>query len=856
VLVERERALDALTGLLNAGVAGQGRLVFVGGEAGVGKTALCVEFAEHAAERMSVRRGACDNVTTAAALGPLLDAVPELIDVVESDTNLHRFRLFRQLRDVLTAEPTLLFVDDVHWADEATLDLLRFLGRRLDGLTLLIVATYRTEEVTGSHPLTVVLGDLAAAAGVTRLELSPLSVAGVRLLSEHAASRLDPDELFRSTGGNPFYVTEVLAADDQRIPTTVRDAVLARVTRLSPAARQVLAAAAVLGRPAELSALVAVSGEPAAAVDECVRAGVLVGVDTGWAFRHELARLAFEQSLPPAALVDLHTAALRVLQSLGERQPRRLAHHAASCGDVEAVRRYAPRAAARMARLGAHREAAEQYRLALDFDPDNASVLSALSYEYYLIDRVADAHSAQLAAMELYRQAGDARAVGTAQRWLSRLSWFMAGNAESERFALEAVTTLESLGDDAELALAYSNLAQLRMLAGDTAEAVRWGERALVLARRVGDRDAEIHALNNVGTALALDSEEPEGEQRLAQSLDLALASDSHEHAARAYTNLGTSACMQRRLPLADRHLRAGIAYCADRDLESWRLYMSAWLARSLADQGRYDEAQQRIDDVMRRPHLSAITAITATAVAAQLRARRGEDVAELLDGALALATSTAEAQRLVPVVAARAEARWLAGDTAGIATEIDRSWDAAMAHPTSWELGELRWWLAVGGVRRDGPQATAQPFALMLDEQWRAAADAWRARDCPLWTAIALANDPDLGSAREALEIIDAIGAPAVHQAVLRDRHARGLAVPRGPRATSRANPSGLTARELDVLQLLAEGLSNADVAQALFLSEKTVGHHVSSMLRKLGEPTRSRAVAAALRAGIVTPK
>ena len=189
------------------------------------------------------------------------------------------------------------------------------------------------------------------------------------------------------------------------------------------------------------------------------------------------------------------------------------------------------------------------------------------------------------------------------------------------------------------------------------------------------------------------------------------------------------------------------------------------------------------------------------------------------------------------------------------VAAEIDRVWPFAVAHPMPWELGELSWWLHLAGEHRQTSGPLAPPFALMLAGEHHAAAGEWRELDCPLWSAYALAFSTRLQDAQECLEILDGLGVPAVRHAVLRDRHARGLVVPRGPRAARRASPAGLTARETEVLQLLAEGLSYAEVAERLVLSEKTVGHHVSAVLRKLGEPTRSRAVAKALRLGVIQP-
>jgi DNA-binding CsgD family transcriptional regulator/tetratricopeptide (TPR) repeat protein len=859
VLVERSGFLASLEGLLGEALAGAGRLVFLGGEAGVGKTALAAALAEIAGGT-AVRRGSCDNITTAEALGPILDALPELAAAVDQEAGLSRLRLFRKVRDALSQSPMVLLLEDVHWADEATLDVLRFLGRRLSGSRLLILATFRSEEVGRDHPLTMVLGELAGLPGVIRMQLPALSAAGVRQLVDAAGSALDPDAVFSRTGGNPFYVTEVLASGAETVPATVRDAVLARAARLSRAGQDVAGAASVLGRRAEADLLAAVSGQQLAAVDECVDRGVLVVDGDGVGFRHELARLAVEQSLPQSERTVAHARALTQLLARGSPDDRRLAHHAAGAGDRAAVVRHAPLAAARAARLGAHREAAGQLQLALRYreapDRQRAGLLGQLSYECYLTDQLARALANGLEALAIYEREQDSRATGVSQRWLSRLSWFLGQNDDSERYAVAAVATLEPLGPGRELAMAYSNLAQLRMLAYDTAEAVRWGEAAIGLARDTGDRETEMHALNNVGTVMLGAGDAAEGRARLARSLDLALADDAHEHAARAYTNLGSTAVMNCSLAEADRYLQAGITYCTDRDLDTWRLYMTAWLARSLAEQGRYAAAERHLAGVLRHPHLSPTTRVSALPVAGVLAARCGRDGTAALDEALPIAVKAGESQRLVPVAAARAEAAWIAGRTADLVTDIDRAWPAALAHPQPWQLGELAWWLFVAGDRRPVHAPIAQPFALMLEGEHRAAAGQWQALGCPLWSAYALAFSPETGDVRDCLDILAGLGATAVHHAVLRDRHARGLRVPRGPRQASRTSPAGLTPRETEVLVLLADGLSYAEVAERLVLSEKTVGHHVSAVLRKLREPTRSRAVATALRLGVIPPR
>jgi predicted ATPase/DNA-binding CsgD family transcriptional regulator len=868
VLIERSGFLASLGGVLGEALGGSGRLVFLGGEAGVGKTTLAATFADAAQAGSGragsgavpeVRRGCCDSVTTAEALGPIRDALPELAAAIDRADGVTRLRLFREVREKLSAAPVLLLLEDVHWADEATLDILRFLGRRLAGTQLMILATFRSEEAGREHPLTMVMGDLAGLPGVVRIQLPALSVTGVRQLLAAAGSALEAGTVFQLTGGNPFYVTEVIAVGSGQVPATVRDAVLARVSRLSPAGREVAAAASVLGRPAGADLLAVVAGQPLTAVDDCVERGVLV-VDEGVVgFRHDLARLAVERSLPPAQRSVTHARALAELTARGSHDHRRLAYHAAGCGDQGAVARHAPLAAARAARLGAHREAAEQFQLALRHherpDQARAALLQQLSYECYLTDQLTPAQDSVLAALAIYEQERDVRRIGTSQRWLSRLSWVRGQNADSERYAAAAVSTLETLEPGPELAMAYSNLAQLRMLAGKAGAAVRWGTRAIELARGLGDRDTEMHALNNVGMALAAAGDLLEGGIRLMQSLDLALAADAHEHAARAFTNLGAAHVLCWSLTEADRHLEAGIAYCADRDLDTWRRYMMAWLARSLDGQGQYAAAERHLTELLVYPHVSPITQVSALPVAGVLAARRGRDSTGPLDEALAIAVRTGESQRLVPVAAARAEAAWIAGHHRGMATEIDRAWATAIAHPQPWELGELSWWLHLTEVSRPVPMPPAHPFGLMLAGEHRAAAAAWEGLGCPLWAAYALAFSPEITDAQRCLDLLGRLDVPAVRHAVLRDRRARGLAVPRGPRPPSRANPAGLTAREAEVLQLLADGLSYAEVAERLVLSEKTVGHHVSAVLRKLGEPTRSRAVATALRLGVIPP-
>jgi DNA-binding CsgD family transcriptional regulator len=326
------------------------------------------------------------------------------------------------------------------------------------------------------------------------------------------------------------------------------------------------------------------------------------------------------------------------------------------------------------------------------------------------------------------------------------------------------------------------------------------------------------------------------------------------EHVARAYTNLGTGSVAVRAYAVGDRHLAAGIAYCAEHDLTSWVAYMLGWRGRSELDQGRWDAAGATASGALAAPDIPPPTRITPLTVIGRLRARRGDpDVWGPLDEALELSRGMGEVQRVAPVAGARAEARWLAGEDEAIAAETGAALALEQIH--RWAGGELYVWRRRAGlVDAFEPDAVAEPFRLELAGDWAAAAERWIAMGCPYEAALALGHADDDDARRRGLAELQRLGAHAAARRIsraLREGGARDIR--RGPRAATRENPAGLTARELEVVALVAEGLRNAEIAGRLFVSEKTAAHHVSAVLRKLGVSTRSQAGAEAARLGIV---
>jgi DNA-binding CsgD family transcriptional regulator len=859
-LLERSAELAALDECLAAVGAGGGRLVLVGGEAGIGKTALVRAFCERASAPR-VLWGACDALFTPRPLGPLLDVAEqvggELARLAEAGTT--PTALVAALAQELRRRPrTIVVLEDLHWADEATLDSVRLLARRIDALPALVLATFR-DELERDHPLRIVLGELPTGRSTERLALAPLSIDAVATLAR--SQGVDADELHERTAGNPFFVTEVLGAGGAEVPDSVRDAVLARAARLDAGARALLGAVAIVPSQAEVWLLEALAGEHVGRLEACLAAGMLRAERDAVAFRHEIARVAIEETLPPDRRVGLHRAALAaLLDARGRRHdPARLAHHADAAGDGEAVLRHAPLAGERAAALGAHRQAAAQFARALRYAGDlpsacRAELLERRAYECYLTDDIAEAIAARRLALEEHRRAGDRLREGDTRRWLSRLAWFAGDGETAEAEAQRAIELLEPLALGRELAMAYSNVAQLRMLADDGAAALRWGERAIELAERLGETEILVHALNNVGTA-EMRVNVASGCAKLERSLELALGAGLEEHVARAYTNLGSSAVRLHDYALADRRLDAGIAYTRERDLDSWLLYMTGWKARSLLDQGRWDAAAEAAGVVLRRPGVAVPSRITPLVALGLLRARRGDpDVWAPLDEALELARQTGELQRIAPVAAARAEARWLAGDDAPVAAETHDALRLAVRFADAWAIGELCAWRRRAGI--DDAVALpdgGDPLRFELAGDWQAAERGWSALGCPYEAALALAAADDEDALRSSVAELQLLGARAAAARVarmLRERGVRG--VPEGPRAATRSNPAGLTARELEVLVLVAEGMRNGEIAKQLFVSQKTVGHHVSAILRKLDVRTRGEAASAAVRLGI----
>ncbi|MFB9184290.1 AAA family ATPase [Dactylosporangium sucinum] len=859
-LLERAAALDELDAGLT-GLSSRGGVVLLAGEAGIGKSALVKRFRRRRSAQADFLMGSCDPLLTPRALGPVYDIGREAGGrLSESLASGRRETIFAALLGhlALAARRQVVVVEDAHWADEATLDLLVFLGRRIEHTPALLLVTYRDDELGADHPLLTVIGRLPADA-VRRIRLEPLSEAAVAEMARRVGR---PDAGLRAlTGGNPLLLTEVLAAADSEVPHTVRDLVLARLAGLPRPAREAVQLVSVVPNRVEPWLLETAARPATAGVEAGVASGLLVMDAERIGFRHELLRRAVEGSLSVLERRRLNRQVLAALADSGEPvDAARLAHHAREAGDVDAVLRYAPEAARQAAAVAAHREAVSQYRAALAHAdrlpvPARADLLEGYSVEAYLSGLADVAVAARQSAVTLREAAGDRERVGEGLRWLSRLHWWAGNRRDAESAAARAIAVLEALPAGRQLALAYSNQSQLDMLASRSELAMHWAGQALTLARELNDVEASTHALTNIGSA-RLQRDDPGGRVELEEAFQLAVAAGLEDHAARAIGNLATIGAEVRHLDRARQDLDRALAFVQQHELAGWVQHVLGHRARFRLDLGDWAGAEQDARAALTERVSGGGRFVDALVPLGLVQARRGDPAAAAtLQEATERAFATSELQWIAPVAAARAEHAWLSGDDGRAVEEVAAVYPMAEQARHPWFGGELALWSRMAGGPPLTPALMAAPHRLLLAGDWRGAAEAWHGLGWPYHRALALMSGDDDDARMQALALLDGLGARQTALRLRRELRRRGtLRIPAGPTRATAANPAGLSNRQVEVLRLLVEGLTDAEIAARLCISPKTVGHHVSALLSKLGAGTRHQAAAVARGLG-VTP-
>ncbi len=836
--------------------AGNGRLVFVGGEMGIGKTTLVERFRETVPHANQIPTVSCDGLHVHGPLGPLRDVAHALGPGVEHllVNRAPREEVFRAVITTLEQAPgfSVLVGEDVHWGDDASLDLLYYLGRRIAKTRTLFLATYRDDEIPAAHPLRRVLGDLATAPGVRRVLLPPLSEAAVATLA--AGTAIDPVELREYTAGNPFMVREILDAGTTT-PVVIQDAILARTSRLSAEARSMLEAAATIGVTVDLDLLRSVHGRPLDdTVEECLAVGLFRSTGKDIEFRHVAVRDAIASTITPVQHLALHRRVYAAIEAdpRFDRDHALHAFHAEEAANGTAALTHAVAAAREAERYESHREAVAQYLRALRHCPRQpparrADLLQHCAYESYLSGDMDQAVRLQEELIRIKQTTGDRLGYGDAMREISRYYWSRGMTSQAMDNSKKALEVLREFPESREFARACSAYSQLCMLGHNRPEAIEWGTRAMSLATDLGDTATLVHAMINVGSATSM-YEGESGTSLLLAARDLAEANHLTDDAARAMINLSWDACWEGDVNAAERYLAQGIAYTDVHDLTQMHHYLLALRAQLLVSVGKWDDASRVAQHVLDHQVAIPVAMIVALVARGLSRIRRGDFGGDELDQALERATPTLEFQRLGPVRAARAELAWLENDPKRMANEVNAVLALALERPHPWITGALAMWLWRSGAGwPDIDDALiAEPYRQLRAGRWRDAAESWRARGNSLEEARALSCSTEEFDLRAALAILDRIGAqPDAQRTSRRLRELGFRGIPRGPHAATRATFGKLTAREVDVLAQMASGATNADIAQRLYLSKRTVEHHVSSILAKLNVTTRGEAVA-----------
>lgn len=850
-LLERESALTALAGAYAAAERGDGAVVVVSGEPGIGKTALVTSFLTSLPGETKVLLGTSDDLSIARPLGPFSDLVGSVSAALEEA--ILGGAPPQELHPLLIAElaprsrTTVLVLEDLHWADEATLDAVTFLARRLASLHAMLILTLRAGEVAPEHPLNALLGDVAAV-NPTFVDLAPLSADAVAVLAGENGA-----DVFAATGGNPFYVTELLAARDaDEVPASVAHKVVGRTSRLDEPSRRLVELIAVVPRRVPTPLLDRVFPEWPYAAAEPERRHLLDVRPRYVGFRHELARAAVHAAIPAAMRRRLHAEILEGLLEL-RADPAEIVHHAEAAGEESIVADHALAAARRAAWLGSKREAHAHYRRALDFLDrlplvNRATVLEEAGEIAYHRNRLPEALAAFEQASEIWRDLDRPEALGRCTRVLSRLHWFFGDGARSRELVARAVEILEPLGDSHELGCAYSAFAQLSNVAGDLTTARAWADRALEVGTRVGSEEVRVHALVTLASCdIAAD---PTDIAPLREARALADAARDWHEAARATGNLG-HILLGWGLPReAAPYVDDAVAHAAEHEVRNMQSYAEVTRAWLRLRAGEWAEAEQVA--TAEAAHGRSVSSLLARTVLAELALRRGDpDVDERLRRLEAEAERAGDLQRIVPVLELMTERALLEGSR----PPRDRLRDVIAGSPD-----EGRWVMrlyaiaALAGVEAptEGlPESS--PYTLVARREWRAAADAFGANGWEYDRALMLVRVGSPEALREALEIARRLGAePLARHATQRLREL-GARVPRGPYGAARENRAGLTARQLEVLQLVVGGRTNAEIADELVVSLRTAEHHVAAVLAKLGASSRREAARRADDLGLV---
>jgi len=863
-LVERDGFLTLLQTHFKNISEGEGHCVLVCGEAGIGKSALVKVFCKEQKENCNIYLGVCDSLFTPRPLAPLYDVMWQVNkDLVQNSHDIEQRSalftgFFRELLD--QKEKIIIVFEDIHWADEATLDFIKFFVRRIQQLPCLFILTYRDNEIHSQHPLRSVLGHLPPDS-FTQLKLAPLSRNAVEKMA--AEKGYSGEDVYNISAGNPFYVNEILASYSKGIPDNIKNAVLSTYNSAKENTKLIWELLSVIPSSFEIKYLEKFEPSYAAAIENCINTQILIIENGHIYFKHELFRRAIENSLSPLKRVLLNKNILDLFEERFEQEGEieRIIHHAKNANEYEKVVHYAPLAARKAALVGAHIEASKLYLSAIEYyqghDKDMLlEFYEAYAYECYLTNQTKEAIIYSSKSLQLLKEKEDKEKTGNCLRFLSWLWWINDNLKKAENFAKQSIDVLNDQPPSHAKAMAFSNFSQLKMFSDLLDESIYWGEKAIVLAKELKDTAILSDALGNVGSSqIRIPAQRQKGLEQLQQSLEIALQNFYHEHAARAYTNLAYNGIIIKDNELSQQYLDVGILYCEENNLDLWVVYMQTVKAKLKLETGNWNEACDISEMLIKNEEPTKIIKIFVLSVLATIKMRRGEneDLLLILTEAKEKAFETMELQRIIQVLAALLEYEWITGQQVIEKETLDNTIKMTEQMGNIYAKSELAFWLLKARGQQLPLKEIYEGYESGSILKAQKAAALWNKTGYPYNEALLLFEGTD-DDKRKAISIVHELGAKAAYEKMKQEMRASGIKnIPRGIRKSTQANPAFLTDREVDVLKLIKEGMQNKEIASTLFISAKTVDNHISSMLYKLEVNSRAKAVKEALRLKII---
>ncbi len=864
VLLERENELSLLKKIADDCVNQQSSIVSIQGEAGIGKSSLVNHFLDALGNDFCICRGFCESLFTPRPFGPVYDMRSELvIDFPDSMDQDNKSVVFESFRKAIQskARPVVLLFEDVHWADEATLDLIKFLGRRIEQFQCLLILTYRDNELGKTHPLTRVLAELASKK-LQRVNVAPLSKEVVLELA--ANYDLSGERLYHLTKGNPFFVFTLLKSKSLEVSENLRDFIISGLYNVSSSEREILKLISLFPQKTEVETLGTIS--TITDVSDCIDSLVAKefiqtdGIDIY--FRHDLVRLAIYDSIYPIEKLNYHK---KILSAILENSNSKIVlsnivHHAIKSRNLQVIQKYAPKAALEASKWGAHIQAFNLYKIAIENIQDkyteaHAELLEAFSYECYLTNHMSEGIKAAQSLIDIWSEV-DPLKTGNAYMLSSRLYWFSGQGDKALLHGKKAIEILENCAPESVfLANSYAHYGHILTISFSLRQAYKWNNRTLDLSKTIEESNVNTFARSNNALLDIHNSLETyrNGLNNLKKSLNAAIDIKDQGLVGRIYVNLYFNYVLTGNIDVAQQIIGEIKKFFIDNDLDLFFYVIKSLESLMYRFKGDWPMALEIADDTLQSRHDNHYTSFAATFNKSIIMARVGDaNALSFLSKGCELALQSRTYQFAVPMATAVLEYEWIVGEEFPDRSIIDFSLEMTKTHDSIWYDGLFNYWLEKRGMRPITKVGWTTSELSKYHSDLKETMSIW-SMTIPYYKALQLC-DGDNNDKKKAFDLLQGLGAKSTIKRLKKQLRAQGVKqIPRGIRPSTKNNPEQLTNRQLEILNLLKEGLTNVEIGDKLFISSKTVDNHVSAVLERLNAESRAKAVLIAREKGII---